>query len=304
MIAIARPPKTPQGTLVSPIVENDVSPMDPNARARTVGPFAIVAHFDSTFGPGEAPRDLDVRPHPHIGIATLTYLFDGLITHRDGEGGFGEIGPGDIGWMITGRGIVHSERLPTFRERGGRLHGLQIWVALSEGEADCMPSFEHVRAADVRVSESAGTRIHHLLGGESAIRVSENAFGPIWICDVELEAGATYTAPSGSEGAFYVIEGSVQLDGHQLDAGTLATFHADDARRFVASAKARAICFGGDPIGPRYLWWNYLHPRKERIDEAKLAWTEKKFALPSADQDEFIPLPADHERPLRVLNAP
>src|SRR5215472_11726829 len=119
MVAIVRPLRTPQGNLVSPIGEGGVSPMAPGARVRTVGPFAIVAHFDSTFAPGEAPLDLDVRPHPHIGIATVSYLYSGAITHRDGLGNIAEILPGDVAWMLAGRGIVHSERIPTLRERGG-----------------------------------------------------------------------------------------------------------------------------------------------------------------------------------------
>ncbi len=121
MIAIVRPARTPQGTLVAPIIEGDVSPMDPSARAHSVGPFIVMAHFDSSFAPGEAPQDLDVRPHPHIGIATLTYLFEGAVTHRDGLGNEAEVHAGDVAWMIAGRGVVHSERFPTLRERGGPL---------------------------------------------------------------------------------------------------------------------------------------------------------------------------------------
>jgi redox-sensitive bicupin YhaK (pirin superfamily) len=299
MVTIVRPLRTPQGNLVSPIGDGGASPMAPDARARTVGPFTIVAHFDSTFAPGKAPLDLDVRPHPHIGIATLTYLFSGAITHRDGLGTTAEILPGDVAWMVAGRGVVHSERLPALRERGGRFHGLQIWVALSEREEDCEPSFEVVRAADLPVSEAPGVRVHQLLGASART----HAQGATWLSDVELTQGAAFEAPASTEAALHVIEGSVEIEGHTLDAGETATFGDGDARRFLARQRVRAIAFGGDSVGPRYLWWNYVHSSKERIEQAKAQWLEKRFALPADDRDDVIPLPADHERPLRILNA-
>jgi redox-sensitive bicupin YhaK (pirin superfamily) len=273
--------------------------MAPDARARTVGPFAIVGHFDSTFAPGEAPLDLDVRPHPHIGIATLTYLFAGAVTHRDGLGNVAEILPGDVAWMVAGRGVVHSERMPTLRERGGRFHGLQIWVALSEDEEECQPSFEVVRASDVLVSEAPGVRVRRLLGAGTRPRAPSAA----WFSDVELAQGATFEAPASREGAVYVIEGSLEVEGRTVGAGETARLDDGDPRRFVARERARVIGFGGDAVGPRYLWWNYLHSSKERIEQAKAQWRENRFALPADDRDDVIPLPADHERPLRTLNA-
>lgn len=304
MITFVRPLRSPQGNLVSPIAEDGASPMDPSARARTVGPFVVMAHFDATFAPGEAPQDLDVRPHPHIGIATLTYLFEGAITHRDGLGSVAEIGPRDISWMVAGRGVVHSERYPTLRRKGGRLHGLQIWVALSERDIEAAPSFVVVPAAELPVVETGGARVRRLLGRDSRLREQEAAFGLMWLSEVELAAGAAYEAPAGAEGALYVIEGSVEVGGRALTAGETALFDGKDDRRFTAREPARAVSFGGDPIGTRYLWWNYLHARVERIDEAKAAWRERRYAMPADDQDDVIPLPADHERPLRILNAP
>jgi redox-sensitive bicupin YhaK (pirin superfamily) len=299
MLTIIRPLRTPQGSLVSPIGEGGASPMAPDARARTVGPFTIVAHFDATFAPGAASLDLDVRPHPHIGIATLSYLFSGAITHRDGLGNVAEILPGDVAWMVAGRGVVHSERIPTLRERGGRFDGLQIWVALAEHEEEKEPSFEIVRAADVLVSEAGGARVRRLLGEGTR----PHATNGTWLCDVELAEGAAFEAPPSAESAVYVLEGVLEIDGRTLGAGETATFGAGDARRFLARQRAHAIGFGGEPVGPRYLWWNYLHSSKERIEQAKAQWLEKRFALPADDRDDVIPLPADHERPLRVLNA-
>jgi len=299
MVRIVRPLRTPQGNLVSPIAEGAASAMAPDARARTVGPFAIVAHFDATFAPGEAPLDLDVRPHPHIGIATVSYLYAGAITHRDGLGNVAEILPGDVAWMSAGRGIVHSERIPALRERGGRFHGFQIWVVLTGEEEECAPSFEVVRAADVVVTEAPGVRVRHLLGAAGA---RPRVQGATWLWDVELAQGAVFDAPASKEGALHVTEGSLEVDGRTLDAGETATFGDGDARRFVARERVRAIGFGGDAVGPRYLWWNYLHSSKERIEQAKAQWLEKRFALPADDRDDVIPLPADHERPLRILN--
>jgi redox-sensitive bicupin YhaK (pirin superfamily) len=272
--------------------------MAPGTRARTIGPVSLVAHFDATFAPGAAPLDLDVRPHPHIGIATLSYLFSGAVTHQDGLGNVAEVLPGDVAWMVTGRGVVHSERMPTLRARGGRFHGLQIWVALSEDEEDCEPSFDVVRAADVPASEAPGVRVRRLLGEGT----HPPASGTAWFSDVELAQGAAFEAPASREGALYVIKGSVEIDGRALNAGETATFGEGDARRFVAREGAHAIAFGGDPVGPRYLWWNYVHSSIDRIEQAKARWLEKRFALPAADRDDVIPLPADHERPLRVLN--
>jgi redox-sensitive bicupin YhaK (pirin superfamily) len=299
MISIVRPLPSPRGTLVSPIAEDGGSPMAPDVRAHTVGPFTIVVHFDSTFAPGEAPLDVDVRAHPHIGIATLTYLFSGAVTHRDGLGNVAEILPGDVAWMVTGRGVVHSERVPRLRERGGRFHGLQIWVALPEDQQDCDPTFEVVRAADVLVTEAPGVRVRRLLGDGSRPR----AAGATWIHDVELSQGAAFEMPSSAEGALHVIEGSVAIDDRAVEAGETATFGGGDTRRVVARQAARIIGFGGDAVGPRYLWWNYVHSSKERIEQAKAEWREKRFALPADDGDDVIPLPADHERPLRLLNA-
>jgi redox-sensitive bicupin YhaK (pirin superfamily) len=298
MLAIHRPLASPRGTLLSPIGEGGAPPMAPGARARTVGPFALLVHFDGAFAPGEAPLDLDVRPHPHIGIATLSYLFSGAVTHRDALGHVAEILPGDVAWMVAGRGVVHSERVPTLRERGGRFHGLQIWVALPERDEDCEPSFEVVRAADVVVTEAPGVRVRQLLGAG----VRPRAASATWLSDVELAAGATYEAPPGAEGALHVLEGGLEVEGRALDAGDTATFGDGDARQFVARGRARALGFGGDALGQRYLWWNYVHSSRERIEDAKAQWLQKGFALPTDDRDEFIPLPADHERPLLVLN--
>jgi|SRR5579859_363948 len=300
MVAIVRPLRTPQGALVAPIGEGGASPMAPDARARTVGPFALVAHFDATFAPGEAPVDLDVRPHPHIGIAALSYLFAGAVTHRDGLGNAVEILPGDAAWMVTGRGVVHSERIPAVRERGGRFNGLQIWIALPDGEEDCEPSFEVVRAADVVVSESPGVRIRRVVGAGVA---RPRAEGATFFEDVELAPGAAYAVPTAAEGALHVLEGMLAMDGLAVGAGETATLAAGDPRRFVARERARAIAFGGDAVGPRYVWWNYVHSSTERIEDAKVRWRERRFELPANDRDDVIPLPADHERPLRRLNA-
>ena len=298
MPSLHRPPRTPQGTLVTPIADGPLPAMAPEARPRSVGPFALVAHFDSTFAPGEAPMDLDVRPHPHIGIATLSYLLSGAVTHRDGQGNAVEILPGDVAWMLTGRGIVHSERIPTLRERGGRFHGFQIWVALPDAEEDGEPRFELVRAADVAVSEAAGARVNRLLGDGARTRGP----GGAWMWHAELAPGATFAAPASSEGAVHVVEGAVEVDGQPIGAGETAVFASSDPRRVLAQQRARVVAFGGDNPGPRYLWWNYVHSSRERIERAKAEWSERRFTLPADDRDDVIPLPADHERPLRLLN--
>jgi redox-sensitive bicupin YhaK (pirin superfamily) len=187
------------------------------------------------------------------------------------------------------------------RAEGGRFHGLQIWVALARDEEDCEPSFELLRASGVVVSEAPGVRTRHLLGGGARTRT--HAAASTWLSDVEIAPLAAFAAPACAQGALYVVEGALAIDGHAVEAGHTATFGEGDARLFVARERTRAVAFGGDRVGPRYLWWNYVHSTKERIEHAKAEWREKRFALPADDRDDVIPLPADHERPLRLLNA-
>jgi redox-sensitive bicupin YhaK (pirin superfamily) len=264
----------------------------PSAQSRMVGPFVFFDHFGPTvFRSGAG---LDVRPHPHIGLATVTYLFDGEIMHRDSLGTALPIRPGEINWMTAGRGIVHSERTGTERRaKGDTLHGLQMWVALPADKEEMPPAFAHhaveefpvVRDADKSVRVVLGT----LYGSSSPVATtSETIFG-----DVTLKAGSALPLDAGhEERAVYVIEGEIDVAGDRFGPQRLLVFKPGDAITIRAVSDTHLVIAGGAPMdGPRHIWWNFVSSRKERIEQAKADWSAGRIALPVADADEFVPLP-------------
>jgi len=262
----------------------------PDARKRMVGPFVF---FDQMGPVAMAPgKGLDVRPHPHIGLATVTYLFEGEILHRDSLGTVQPIRPGDVNWMTAGRGIVHSERTPAeLRTAGARLSGIQIWVGLPTTDEEMAPQFVHVGAADLPVLKERGSRLRVILGEwegeESPVPLRSATF----YADAQLDAGASLTMPADQpERAAYVVQGVVEHDGKRYEAGQLLVFRALADADVTASAHARVLFFGGEPIGERFLWWNFVSSRKERIAQAAADWRAGRFA-PVPDETEFIPLP-------------
>ncbi|MEI7445561.1 MAG: pirin family protein [Burkholderiales bacterium] len=263
----------------------------PAAHRRSVGPFVFFDHF----GPVTLARaeDADVRPHPHIGLATVTWLFDGEILHRDSLGSVQSIRPGEVNWMVAGRGIVHSERAPAAR-RGGpsRSHGLQVWVALPRGREDDAPSFAHVPAAEVPRHEADRARLAIVAGDAWGLRSPVPVASRTLYAVGTLAAGASLALPDDHvERAVYVVEGAVELDGTVVEAGRLATVEPGDAAVVTARADARIAVFGGDPLdGPRFVWWNFVSSDRERIEAAKARWQADAF--PRIDgETERIPLP-------------
>ena len=265
----------------------------PTLQARSVGPFVFVDHMGpAVFAPG---RGIDVRPHPHIGLATVTFLWAGRIDHRDSLGSERTIGPGDVNWMTAGRGIVHSERTPPGpRAEGHALHGLQTWVALPRAQEEIAPAFHHHPAATLPSLDVPGGRLRVVAGrgygAESPVRVFADTFNVALdlLPDAELAID-----PEAPERALYVLEGEAQLDGADLPAKHLVLL--DRGTRHVLRAKTplKAMLFGGEPLdAPRHMWWNFVSSSQERIEQAKRDWEAGAFGLIPGDDVERIPLPA------------
>ena len=263
----------------------------PSTRRRMVGPFVF---FDQ-MGPAAFPagQGLDVRPHPHIGLATVTYLFDGELLHRDSLGTVAVIRPGAVNWMTAGRGIVHSERTPPeARAAGARLSGIQLWVALPKGEEETAPGFAHTPADELPLVEGEGVSARivagELFGARSPVRVfSESVYA-----DVALEPGAQVRIPPDhEERAVYVADGSVEESGASFAAGQLLILRPRAPVMLRASGRARLLVLGGEPMdGPRHVWWNFVSSSPERIEQAAADWSAGRFQ-PVPGETEFIPLP-------------
>lgn len=263
----------------------------PAAKRRSVGPFVFFDHF----GPAdEAPGGQhDVRPHPHIGLATVTYLFEGAMMHRDSLGSVQEILPGAVNWMTAGRGIVHSERKPErLREAHYVNHGLQLWAALPRAFEETDPSFEHTAASAIPEAVVQGASVRVLIGEAFGLRSPVKTFAPTLYLDIALPGGARFELPPlATELAIYAVDGDVALDGAPLPAHTMAALPDGTGVTLQAQAPVRLVVVGGDPLdGPRYITWNFVSSRRERILEAGADWAAQRMGH-VAGETEFIPLP-------------
>jgi len=269
-----------------------VSRVLPQAGRRTVGPFV----FFDYFGPVDFPpgRGIDVRPHPHIGLATVTYLFEGSQVHRDSLGSVQEILPGDVNWMTAGRGIVHSERtIPEIRAKGHRMHGIQSWVGLPKADEQIEPSFQSIAAKDLPMRESGGAVLHVVVGRAYGMTSPVRVFSDIFYGDARLDAGASLAVPDDhiERGAF-VVEGEMDCGGETLARGEMMLFDEGESAMLSAKAPARAMLLGGAPLdGPRHLFWNFVASDMALIERAKAEWKSGGFKRIDGDP-EFIPLPA------------
>lgn len=263
----------------------------PAAGRRMVGPFV----FLDQMGPAEfiTGQGIDVRPHPHIGLATVTYLYEGEILHRDSLGTVQPIRPGDVNWMTAGRGIAHSERTgPDVRVSGGPLFGIQSWVALPKALEDTAPSFVHVPKADLPTVEGEGKRIRVVAGELYGVRSPVEAAWETIYADVILEPGASLPVDAThEERAIYTLSGSIVIAGERFEPGRLLVFRPGDAITVTADGAARFLLLGGDPMdGPRHVWWNFVSSDLDKIEDAKARWLNGGFpAVPG--ESEFIPLP-------------
>jgi redox-sensitive bicupin YhaK (pirin superfamily) len=265
----------------------------PARERQMVGPFIF---FDQ-MGPGEflTGQGLDVRPHPHIGLSTVTYLFEGEIFHRDSLGSAQPIRPGELNWMTAGQGIVHSERTDAaLRDRPRRMFGIQSWVALPKGMEEAAPAFAHHGAEALPFVSDAGVTLRMVAGEAWGLRAPVETASPLFYADAVLAPGARLPLPAQHEerGA-YVVQGSVTVAGTSFEAGRMLVFRAGDALALEAGpAGARLLMLGGAVMdGPRYMYWNFVASSRERLEQAKADWAAGRFAKVPGDEAEFIPLP-------------
>jgi redox-sensitive bicupin YhaK (pirin superfamily) len=266
----------------------------PSARSRMVGPFIFFDHF----GPAvfQAGNGVDVRPHPHIGLATVTYLFDGEIVHRDSLGTALPIRPGAVNWMTAGRGIVHSERTaPDHRDGGEPLHGLQLWVALPHQEEESAPAFAHTASADIPELRENGLALRVVAGSMHGLRSPVITSWDTIFAEAHLSAGTILPlSHDHEERAVYVLAGEIEIGGAQYGPEQLLVLKPGDRIDVKAASDAHIILVGGAAMdGPRHIWWNFVSSRKERIEGAKADWKAGKFDSVPGDTSEFIPLPED-----------
>ena len=264
----------------------------PSGARRLVGPFIFFDHMGpAALAPG---RGLDVRPHPHIGLATVTYLYEGEIVHRDSLGSHQPIRPGEVNWMTAGRGIVHSERTgPELRRAGSHVHGLQLWVALPLAHEETEPEFHHHPAHALPFLEIAGVRIRILAGSAYGKTSPVKIFSPLFYADVAMPAGCELPIPSEhEERAAYIVDGVVTCEGEQAERGRMLVFAKGARVALRAMTEARIALIGGASIdGERHIWWNFVSSSEARIERAKRDWKEGRFPKVPGDDAEFIPLP-------------
>ncbi|HEV7913506.1 MAG TPA: pirin family protein [Albitalea sp.] len=262
----------------------------PSAVRQAVGPFLFFDHF----GPiTEEPTDLhDVRPHPHIGLATVTYLFEGAMLHRDSTGIVQRIAPGAINWMTAGRGIVHSERTPDdLRGTTRRSHGLQLWAALPAEHEEDAPSFQHTPAGAIPSLQQPGVAIRVLIGEAYGAVSPVATLSPTLYVDFAFEPGASIALPdAAAERALYGVDGNFELDGEPLPAQTMVVLEPDTRPMLRAPQGGRIVMVGGAPLGHRFIVWNFVSSRKDRIVQAQDDWEAQRFAKVPGET-EFIPLP-------------
>jgi redox-sensitive bicupin YhaK (pirin superfamily) len=264
----------------------------PSAQKQMVGPFIF---FDQ-FGPAllKAGQGMDVRPHPHIGLSTVSWVFDGVIQHKDSLGYDQAIKPGELNWMTAGKGIVHSERSPAPDRLGDRqIYGIQSWVALPKKFEDVAPGFEHVASEELPHLEDDGVSLRLIAGHMFGVRSPVKTHSELFYGDVVLQAGARLPLPTDhEERGIYIVEGSVDVSGDRFEAGRLLVFHPRDPIVISSATGARFVLLGGEPMdGPRYVWWNFVASSREKIEAAKDDWKRARFDIVPGDEKDFIPLP-------------
>jgi redox-sensitive bicupin YhaK (pirin superfamily) len=274
----------------------------PYAKRRMVGPFVFFDHMGPVVFAVGIPRSTDVRPHPHIGLATVTYLFDGEIMHRDSVGSEQAIRPGEVNWMIAGRGITHSERFERARAIGDRMNGIQAWVALPREFEETAPAFFHHGLADLPTAEDNGVWMRLVAGAAFGLEAKVKTLSPLFYVHLELAAGARAQMPSDHpERAAYIASGSLEIDGRSFDEGRMLVFAPGESVVLTAIEPAVVMLLGGAPLGERFIEWNFVSSSKERIAQAKADWRAGRMKLPDLDHDEFIALPPDpppHAEPM------
>ena len=275
----------------------------PFAQHRMVGPFVFFDHMGPIQFPPGIPRSVDVRPHPHIGLSTVTYLFDGEITHRDSVGSEIAITPGEMNWMTAGRGITHSERFDRIRREGGAMHGIQAWVGLPTEAEETDPAFAHHGPEDLPTYEGNGLWARLIAGEAFGAKANVKIDSPMFYVHWRLRAGATAQLPAEyPERAAFVVEGEAEVDGRSFHGGQMLVFAPGEPVLFTARTDAVIMLLGGEPIGERFIEWNFVSSSKDRIEQAKADWRAGRMKLPDLDHDEFIPLPGDPPPPANPMS--
>ena len=275
----------------------------PFAKRRMVGPFIFFDHMGPADFPPGIPREVDVRPHPHIGLSTITYLFEGEIMHRDSVGSEQPILPGEVNWMTAGHGITHSERFERARREGGRMDGIQAWVALPEEVEESEPSFAHHESADLPTFEDGGASGRLIAGQAMGLEARVKTDSPLFYLHWELRPGARASLPADyPERALYVASGMIRLGNEQLSHGQMAVLTPGRTADFTAQEAAVVMALGGEPLGPRFIEWNFVSSSQERIEQAKADWRAGRMKLPDLDNEEWIPLPPDPAPPANPMS--
>lgn len=266
---------------------------------RMVGPFIFMDHGGPMSLPAPATTKLDVLPHPHIGLSTVSYLFSGNVTHRDSLGVEQVIKPGEVNWMTAGKGIAHSERFedPAILA-GGELEMIQTWVALPEKDEEGDPSFKNYTADQLPVFTDTGVWMRLIAGDAYGLQSSVRTCSPLVYLHVVLSEGARFGLPAEhSERGVYIVKGSLEVNGVLYTAGKLLVFTKKADPVMIAKENTTLMLLGGEPLGDRYIWWNFVSSRKERIEQAKEDWKQGRILLPPTDNQEFIPIPNDNTKP-------
>ncbi|AWA29692.1 hypothetical protein HYN48_06140 [Flavobacterium magnum] len=270
----------------------------PFRQRRMVGPFIFMDHAGPVTNLPANPQSLDVLPHPHIGLSTVSYLFGGQVTHRDSLGVQQIIRPGEVNWMTAGSGISHSERFEDPAALTGGLEMIQTWVALPEKDEESSPEFDNYSADRLPVFTDKGIWMRLIAGEAYGLRNDVKTKSPLFYLHVLLEQGARFGLPKEhSERAFYIVNGSVEVSGVKYSKGQMLVFTKGVDPLITALETSTLMLLGGEPLGDRYIWWNFVSSRKERIEQAKEDWKQGRIILPPNDNHEFVPLPDDSSKP-------
>jgi redox-sensitive bicupin YhaK (pirin superfamily) len=281
----------------------DVKRILPFRLKRMVGPFIFMDHAGPVTIQPQKVHAMDVLPHPHIGLSTVSYLFDGQVTHRDSLGVQQIIRPGEVNWMTAGSGIAHSER---FEEpaalAGGNLEMIQTWVALPEKDEEASPAFNNYKPEQLPIFTDTGIWMRLIAGDAFGLRNDVKTHSPLFYMHVVLQPGASFGLPKEhSERGIYIAKGSIEVSGRTYSAGQMLVFNKGADPKLLAREHTTIMMLGGEPLGERFIWWNFVSSRKERIEQAKEDWKQGRILLPPNDNHEFIPLPEDKSRPSASL---
>ncbi len=265
---------------------------------RMVGPFIFMDHAGPITNIPSDPSAMDVLPHPHIGLSTITYLFGGQVTHRDSLGVEQIIRPGEVNWMTAGKGIAHSERFEDTSVLNGEMEMIQTWVALPEKDEETEPAFHNYTTSQLPIFTDKGVWMRLIAGNAYGLNNDVKTHSPLFYLHVVLDRGARFALPNEhSERGFYIAKGSIELSGTSYEQGQMLVFKKGVDPVIMANEDTTLMLCGGEPLGERFIWWNFVSSRKERIELAKEDWKQGRIKLPPNDDKEFIPLPVEMSRP-------